>query len=58
MSYSESRILLLVTGIADVDAALASLLLSEDVNDHHQQYAAALDALQSALNTPPTDLRQ
>jgi len=47
-----------VTGIADVDAALDSLVLSEDVNDHHKKYAAALDALQSALNTPPADLRR
>ncbi|MBK9697016.1 MAG: hypothetical protein IPO80_06330 [Propionibacteriaceae bacterium] len=58
MSHPESRTPPPVTGIADVDAALDSLVLSEDVNDHHKKYAAALDALQSALNTPPADLRR
>lgn len=39
-----------VTGHAGIDAALASLHLGPDVLVHHDELAAALDAVQQALN--------
>ncbi|MFP5416277.1 MAG: hypothetical protein ACLGHZ_05295 [Actinomycetes bacterium] len=39
-----------VTGHEGIDAALASLHLGPDVNVHHDELAAALDAVQQALN--------
>lgn len=41
-----------------MDAAIAAVVLGDDVNDHHQQFATALDALQRALNPPPVDPRR
>ncbi len=39
-----------VTGDESIDRALAALQLGEDVGAHHEQLAAALEALQRALN--------
>lgn len=58
MSQSESRTPKPVTGVPAVDAAIAAVVLGDDVNDHHQQFATALDALQRALNPPPADPRR
>jgi len=43
-----------VTGVPEIDAALAGLDLGEDVTRHPAALAAALDVLQLALN-PPSD---
>ncbi|MDR1767240.1 MAG: hypothetical protein LBR32_02210 [Propionibacteriaceae bacterium] len=40
------------TGDAEIDAVLAGLDLSGDVHGHPEQLAAALEALQGALNRP------
>ncbi|MGB7963275.1 MAG: hypothetical protein WCF12_10015 [Propionicimonas sp.] len=58
MSQSEPRTPPPVTGVAEVDAAVAAVALGDDVNDHHQQFATALDSLQRALNPPPADPRR
>lgn len=42
------------TGHPAIDAALGSVVLGEDVHDHAQQVARALDSVQRALNPPPT----
>lgn len=39
-----------VTGHAVIDAALAEFALGEDVHTHHDEIAAVLDVVQSALN--------
>ncbi len=41
-----------VTGVAQIDEALAGLDLGEDVTTHPAALSAALDALQQALNQP------
>lgn len=55
MSQSEPRTPPPVTGVAEVDAAVAAVSLGDDVNHHHQQFATALESLQRALNPPPAD---
>lgn len=39
-----------VTGHPDIDAALTSVQLGDDVHTHHAAIAEALDAIQQALN--------
>ncbi|MGC3956021.1 MAG: hypothetical protein QM804_17555 [Propionicimonas sp.] len=41
-----------VTGVPRIDQALAELELGDDVTTHPAALAAALDALQQALNQP------
>lgn len=41
-----------VTGVPQIDEALATLDLSDDVTTHPAALAAALEALQQALNSP------
>lgn len=38
------------TGHAEIDRALADLDLGEDVHQHHDAFAAAVEAVQRALN--------
>ena len=40
------------TGHPGIDAALAGLVLGEDVHTHHDALAAALESVQRALNPP------
>ncbi len=42
-----------VTGVPEIDAALASVRLDGPVGDHHQQLSAAVEVLQQVLRTPP-----
>lgn len=39
-----------VTGHPAIDAALAGLVLDEDVHTHHDELARVLDVVQAALN--------
>lgn len=41
-----------VTGVPEIDAALAALSLDGPVGEHHQQLSAAVEVLQRALRTP------
>lgn len=41
-----------VTGVADIDAALAEVRLDGPVDQHHQELSAAVEALQRALRDP------
>lgn len=41
-----------VTGVPEIDEALAQVNLDGPVVDHHQQLSAAVEALQRALRTP------
>lgn len=41
------------TGVAEIDAALASVRLDGPVEEHHQQLAASVEVLQQVLRTPP-----
>lgn len=41
-----------VTGVPEIDAALAAVRLDGPVGEHHQQLSAAVEALQQALRNP------
>ncbi len=41
-----------VTGVPEIDTALADVRLDGPVTEHHQQLAAAVEVLQQALRTP------
>lgn len=41
-----------VTGVPDIDTALAAVRLDGPVDQHHQQLSAAVEALQRALRDP------
>ena len=41
-----------VTGVPEIDAALADVRLDGPVGEHHQQLAAAVEALQRGLRDP------
>jgi hypothetical protein len=41
-----------VTGVPEIDEALAAVQLDGPVGEHHQQLAAAVETLQQALRAP------
>jgi hypothetical protein len=41
-----------VTGVPEIDEALAAVRLDGPVTEHHQQLAAAVEVLQQALRAP------
>lgn len=41
-----------VTGVPEIDEALAAVRLDGPVAEHHQQLAAAVEVLQQALRAP------
>ena len=41
-----------ITGVPEIDEALAQVRLDGPVADHHQQLSAAVETLQRALRTP------
>jgi hypothetical protein len=41
-----------VTGVAEIDEALAAVRLDGPVSEHHQQLSAAVEVLQQALRSP------
>ncbi len=41
-----------VTGVSEIDEALAAVRLDGPVAEHHQQLAAAVEVLQQALRAP------
>ncbi|WP_377105283.1 hypothetical protein [Propionicimonas sp. T2.31MG-18] len=41
-----------VTGVAEIDDALAAVRLDGPVSEHHQQLSAAVEVLQRALRSP------
>lgn len=42
-----------VTGVPEIDAALAAVRLDGPVSEHHQQLSAAVEVLQQALRGSP-----
>ncbi|MFZ0529849.1 MAG: hypothetical protein WAL91_04860 [Propionicimonas sp.] len=42
-----------VTGVPAIDAVLAAVRLDGPVSEHHAELSDAVEALQSALRTPP-----
>ncbi len=46
-----------VTGHEEIDLALASLELGDDVHSHHDQIAAVLEVLQTALHEQAPKIR-
>lgn len=41
-----------ITGVPEVDAALAAVRLDGPLGEHHQQLSAAVEVLQQVLRTP------